>query len=285
MRSPRRTARIFISTLATLVVLGAGEAAQAACYSAGEQLSGQALSQFINDPSRLLTQYPSGGPQMISLIRDLVASDPGTLSLIINLNAKANPDQLQAIGTGLGQAALVCKRTAQPFSNEIQRMAIATNNQPLTQAFAGVMGDQFLGLADPSVGGGGAGVTGQVGSVSGVGAGAAPFSLTTAVATSTGSGHTFTFSSSSTAGTAGTASSSGNSAGLPGVAGTASSLGNSAGLAGLAGPTAPGSASNLPGPTSSGGPSSLIVSNSLGGPNNSVSPHSNISKSTSPYLP
>jgi hypothetical protein len=282
MRSPRRTARIFISTLAILVVLGAGEAAQAACYGTGEQLSGQTLSQFINDPSRLLTQYPSGGPQMISLIRDLVASDPGTLSLIINLDAKANPDQLQAIGTGLGQAALVCKRTAQPFSNEIQRTAIATNNQPLTQAFAGVMGDQFLGLADPSVGGGGAGVTGQVGFVSGVGAGAAPFSLTTSVATSTGSGHTFTFSSSSTAGTA---SSSGNSAGLAGVAGTASSLGNSAGLPGLAGPSAPGSASNLPGPTSSSGPTSLIVSNSLAGPSNSVSPHSNVSKSTSPYLP
>jgi hypothetical protein len=249
------------------VVLGAGEAAQAACYGAGEQLSGQTLSQFINDPSRLLTQYPSGGPQMISLIRDLVASDPGTLPLIINLDAKAGPDQLQAIGTGLGQAALVCKRTAQAFSNEIQQMAIATNNQPLTQAFAGVMGDQFLGLAGPSVGGGGAGVTGQV--VPGVGAGAAPFSRTTAVATSTGSGNTFTFSSSSTAGTAETAISSGNSAGL----------------AGLAGPSVPGSASNLPGPTSSGGPSSLIVSNSLAGPNNSVSPHSNISKSTSPYLP
>jgi hypothetical protein len=280
MRSPRRTARIFISTLATLVVLGAGEAAQAACYGAGEQLSGQTLSQFINDPSRLLTQYPSGGPQMISLIRDLVASDPGTLPLIINLDAKAGPDQLQAIGTGLGQAALVCKRTAQPFSNEIQRMAIATNNQPLTQAFAAVMGDQFLGLASPSVGGGGAGVTGQV--VPGGGTGVAPFSRTTAVATSTGSGHTFTFSSSSTAGTA---SSSGNSAGLPGVAGTASSSGNSAGLAGLAGPSAPGSASNLPGSTSSGGSSSLSVSNSLAGPNNSVSPHSNISKSTSPYLP
>jgi hypothetical protein len=269
MRSPRRTARIFISTLATLVVLGAGEAAQAACYGAGEQLSGQTLSQFINDPGRLLAQYPSGGPQMISLIRDLVASDPGTLPLIINLNAKANPEQLQAIGTGLGQAALVCKRTAQPFSNEIQQMTIATNNQPLTQAFAGVMGDQFLGLATPSVGGGGAGVTGQIGSVGGVAAGGAPLSLTTAVPTSTGSGPTFTFSSSSTAGTAATTGSSGNSAGLPG----------------LAGPSGPRSVGSPTSPTSSGGTSSLLVSNSLVGSNNSVSVHSNISRSTSVSLP
>jgi hypothetical protein len=187
MRSPRRTARIFVSALATLVVLGAGEAAQAACYSAGEQLSGQTLSQFMNDPSRLLAQYPGGGPQMISLIRDLVASDPGTLPLIIDLNTKANPEQVEAIGTGLGQAALVCKRTAQAFSNEIQQMTIAANNQPLTQAFAGVMGDQFLGLATPSVGGGGAGVTGQVGFVGGFTAGGAPLNLTTSVPT----GHSF----------------------------------------------------------------------------------------------
>src|ERR1700685_4601994 len=122
MRSPRRTARIFIFALATVVVLAAGQATQAACYGAGEQLPGQVVSQFINDPGRLLTQFPNGGPQMISLIRDLVASDPGTLPLFINLNGKANAEQVQALGAGLGQAALVCKLTAQAFSNEIQQM-------------------------------------------------------------------------------------------------------------------------------------------------------------------
>jgi len=272
MRSPRQKARIFIFALAAVVVLGAGKAAQAACYSAEEQLRVQAVSQFINDPGRLLAQFPDGGAQMISLIRDLVASDPGTLPLIINLNVKANPEQLQAIGTGLGQAALVCKRTAQPFSNEIQQMTIATNNQPLTQAFAGVMGDQFLGLAGPAVGGGGAGVTGQVGSVAAVGTGAGPLRLTTAVPTSTGSANTFTFSPSSTAATAGTV-------------GTVSGSGNSAGLAGPAGTSGPRSTSSPARPTSSGGANSLVVSNSLAGPNNSVSFHSNISKSTSPSLP
>jgi hypothetical protein len=212
MRSPRRTAGMLISALATVVLLGAGEGAHAACYGPGEQLSGQTVSQFINNPGRLLTQYPSGGPQMISLIRDLVASDPGTLPLIINLNGKANPEQVQAIGTGLGQAALVCKRTAQAFSNEIQQMTVAANNQPLTQAFAGVMGDQFLGLDSPTIGGGGAGVTGQVGFVGGVTAGGAPVNLTTSVPTA--KGH------SSTLGTGFTPASApqggGSSGGLPG---------------------------------------------------------------------
>jgi hypothetical protein len=189
MRSPLRT--ISLHALTTVLMLGLGGAAEAACYGPGQELPSPVVSQFINEPGRLLTQFPSGGPQMISLIRDLVASDPGTLPLIINLNAKADPQQVQAIGTGLGQAALVCKRTAQAFSNEIQQMTIAANNQPLTQAFAGVMGDQFLGLADLSVGGGGAGATGQVGFVGGVAASVAPLNLPASVPT-TATGHSFT---------------------------------------------------------------------------------------------
>jgi hypothetical protein len=223
MRSPWRTASVFLSVLATVVVLGVGEAAQAACYGAGEQLPGPTLSQFINDPGRLLTQFPNGGPQMIALIRDLVASDPGTLPLVINLDGKANNEQVQAIGTGLGQAALVCKRTAQAFSNEIQQMTIAANNRALTQAFAGVMGDLFLGLEGPSVGGGGAGQTGQVGPTGGVAAGGAPLNLSTSVRTPTGNSFTpsHSFGAASTGssgnGTGGSSSIfSGNPGGLPG---------------------------------------------------------------------
>jgi hypothetical protein len=103
--SPLRT--VIVSTLATFVVLSAGQAAQAACYDPGQQLPKQVVSRFINEPVQLLTQFSSGGQQMISLIRDLVASELGTLPLIFSLNAKANFDQVEAI-TGLGQVALVC---------------------------------------------------------------------------------------------------------------------------------------------------------------------------------
>jgi hypothetical protein len=261
MRSPRRTARIFISTLATIAMLGAGEAAQASCYGAGEQLSGPILSQFINDPGRLLAQFPSGGPQMISLIRDLVASDPGTLSLIINLNAKANPEQLQAIGSGLGQAALVCRRTAQAFSNEIQQVTVAANNQPLTQAFAGVMGDQFLGLAGPSVGGGG-GATGPAGFFGGAAAGITPRDLATSVPTATS--HSITLGAGSTPVSAG--GSSGRNSGSPSTI----FAGSTSGLSGSISSSNPG----MPG--------------SLGTPGNQTSqsnPSTNKPTSTSPSRP
>ncbi len=157
MSTPQRTFIILI-TLATSVALSAGQPAQAACYGPGQQLPAQVVSRSMNDPEQLLTQFPSGGPQMISLIRDLVASEPATLPMILDLSAKANSKQVQAIGTGLGQAARVCSRTDPTFANEIQQMTVATNVQPVTQAFAAVTGDLFPGSVGPVRGGGGGGV-------------------------------------------------------------------------------------------------------------------------------
>jgi hypothetical protein len=141
------------------------------------------VSRFINEPAQLLTQFPSGGQQMISLIRDLVASDPGTLPLILSLNAKANSDQVEAIGTGLGQVALVCSRTAQAFASEILRMTLAADNQPLTQAFAGVMGDLFFDSVGPAGVGGGGGPTATSGAIGGAAVSGANLNLTTSVRT------------------------------------------------------------------------------------------------------
>jgi hypothetical protein len=209
IRSLRHTARMFVPALAIISVLGVGEAAQAACYGSGQQLPPRVVSQFMNEPGKLLTQFPSGGAQMISLIRDLVASDPGTLALVTELNAKANPDQVEAIGTGLGQAALVCARTAQAFSDEIQRVTIAANNKPMTQAFGAVMGDQFLGLATPAVGGGG-GATGQTASAGGAATSGAPLGLATSVS------NTSTTASSSTSSGSTAVAAAGGASGIPG---------------------------------------------------------------------
>jgi hypothetical protein len=270
--APRQRARVFASALATILMLNVGEAAQAACYSAGQQLPAQVVSRFTNDPGRLLTQFPDGGPQMISLIRDLVASDPGTLLLITGLNAEANTDQAEAIGTGLGQAALVCARTAQAFADEIQRVTIAANNKPMTQAFGAVMGDQFLGLAAPAVGGGGAGATGQTASTAGAAASGASLNLTTSVSNTTTASSGFTPS----AAVGGVSGSSGSSASTS-LGGTAS-VGNSGSTASLGNPAGTASVEN-PGGTiflgSSGGP--IFGGNPngtafAGSPNSSVAP-------------
>lgn len=141
---------------AVLVMVAVAAPARAACYGPQQQLPAAALTQFKADPAQILKQFPSGGAQMISMIRDLVASDPTTLPLILDLAAKANADQINAIGTGLGDGALICVKTDQAFATEIQQMVAALGNETLAQAFTGVLGDQ--GIA--SVGGGGGGGAG-----------------------------------------------------------------------------------------------------------------------------
>ena len=84
---------------------------------------------------------------MISTIRDLVASDPDMLPRVLDLSAKSNAEQINAIGAGLGQAALVCSRGDPTFANEIQQMVAAVNNQPLTLTFAGVVGNSPVAAA------------------------------------------------------------------------------------------------------------------------------------------
>jgi hypothetical protein len=276
--SPLHAARIVVPALAIVLVLGVGKAAEAACYDPGQRLPERVVSQFINEPGRLLTQFPSGGPQMISLIRDLVASDPGTLPLITELNPKANADQIQAIGAGLGQAALVCARPARAFSDEIQRVTIAANNKPMTQAFGAVMGDQFLGLAGPAVGGGGAGATGQIGLIGGTTAANVSQNLTTSVSNIAATGFGVTPSAqvagsggqagSALAGSPGSSTLGGNpgslaSAGIPVSSALAANPGGAALVQSVSGSLFAESSNSGAGLKSSGGTSILAGANNL----------------------
>ena len=78
------------------------------------------IQQFLSDPASLLGQYPVGGPTMIAMVRDLIASDPATLKPVVDLLATATTNQATAIGSGLGQAAMLALKTDQAFANQIQ---------------------------------------------------------------------------------------------------------------------------------------------------------------------
>ena len=97
-----------------------------------QALPAKTITQFRSDPAQLLSDHPRRGARMISMVRDLVASHQAALPLVLDLSAKGNADQINAMGTGLGQAALICSRVDQMFANEIQQMVAASNNHPLT---------------------------------------------------------------------------------------------------------------------------------------------------------
>jgi hypothetical protein len=150
-----RSVRIW--ALASFLVVTASGFADAACYSSQQVLPAKTIAQFTSHSTQLLSDYPIGGGRMISMVRDLIASDPATLPLVLDLSAHGNPDQINAIGTGLGQAALVCSRIDQLFANEIQQMVAASNNRSLVLAFTEVLGDQQISDAGGGGGGGGGG--------------------------------------------------------------------------------------------------------------------------------
>lgn len=97
----------------------------AAVYSSQQALPPQVIKDFLADPSALLKQYPEGGAQMISRVKDLAASDPATLNAIVGLLATANSSQATAIGTALGQVALIAVKTDQAYANQIQEAIAA----------------------------------------------------------------------------------------------------------------------------------------------------------------
>ncbi|HUZ33194.1 MAG TPA: O-antigen ligase family protein [Xanthobacteraceae bacterium] len=74
---------------------------------------------------RMIADHPWFGTGLISRVRDLAASDPATLNPIVGLLANANSEQSVAIGTGLGQVALMAVKTDQAYANQIQE-SVAT---------------------------------------------------------------------------------------------------------------------------------------------------------------
>jgi hypothetical protein len=174
---------VYRNAFRILLLVGAIEISMLPFSSQAQQPGQLAPQQFQANPAQVLANYPDGGPLLISLIRELAIADQADLLLIIGLLANANVDQANAIGAGLGQAALASIGTNQAYANEIQTALAAANNQTASLAYAAVMGDQAIG-ATGAGGGGGSGGGGPVNpSTLGGGGGGGALSLGTSIRT------------------------------------------------------------------------------------------------------
>lgn len=155
--------------------------AMSAVYSPSLALPAGTVQQFLANPGTLLTQYPKGGGQMIARVKDFAASDPATVNAILGLLKTANPDQATAIGTGLGQVALMAVAKDQAFATDLQTKVAQSGNVTAITAFSAVVGGDIKLAAATGPGGGGGGGESQTGGNNG-GFGfavAAPFNLNT----------------------------------------------------------------------------------------------------------
>jgi hypothetical protein len=171
-------------------------AANAAVYPQNRQLPVQVISDFKSAPASLLQQFPDGGAQMISRVRDLGASDPTTLDGLIGLlkNTATTKDQVRSIVAGLAQVARMAAQQDQAYANEIQSAIAATGNADLIAAYQAATGDVAIAAAGGGAGGGGTGAGGPTGTSGfasgGNGGGVTTFgnNRTANTATGTGSG-------------------------------------------------------------------------------------------------
>jgi FecR protein len=125
--------------------------AAAALYAPQQALPAKTVHDFIASPGTLLAQYPGGGPEMISRVRDLAASNPATLNVIVGLLGSANHEQSIAIGTGLGQAAIMAVKTDQAYATQIQEAlgAAASSRNGVNEHSAN---DVVSGSVQPKIG-------------------------------------------------------------------------------------------------------------------------------------
>lgn len=140
-------------------------AASAAVYPPQRQLPAQVISDFKGSPNSLLQQYPIGGPQLVSRVRDLGASDPTTLPGLIALlkDPATTKDQMRAIVAGLAQVARMAAQTDQAYGNEIQTAIANTGNADVIAAYQAATGDVAIAATGGGAGGGGTGAGGPTG--------------------------------------------------------------------------------------------------------------------------
>lgn len=141
---------LFGAALAVVEMM-AGPQAGAAVLSPQQALPAQTIQEFLGKPDALLTQFPDGGPRMIARVRDLAASDPATLDPIVALLQTANAAQSTAIGTGLGQVAVMAVKTDQAYANQIQ-VAVASAVKGHDVGAVGAGSGTGTGSAQPNIG-------------------------------------------------------------------------------------------------------------------------------------
>jgi hypothetical protein len=200
MRYSRALLRIILGAAIAGCSFASVLPATAAVYSPKQALPPEVIRQFLADPAALLDKYPDGGAQLIAQVRELAASDPAALKALLSLLAIANPGQASAIGTGLGQVAMMALKTDQAYATQIQEEIVAANNNSALVAFSAAIGGSIQLSAVSGGGGGGGGgggesPTGPVGGLIGGSSGGTPEQFTTAVANTPDSFPSSVFSS------------------------------------------------------------------------------------------
>jgi hypothetical protein len=139
------------------------------CNNNAGPLNDSQVANLESDLNAILRQYPNGGGQLVSTIRDLMLSDSDALPLILGLLPAATPDQKTAIASGLAQSARLWVTSTQGptppngptigqgVGTAIQQKIASTNDQSFILAYSTAAGNNPIGAAGGGGGGGSSG--------------------------------------------------------------------------------------------------------------------------------
>ncbi|MDI1346751.1 MAG: hypothetical protein PSV22_22045, partial [Pseudolabrys sp.] len=102
------------------------------------------VDEFLANPTQVMAQYPNGGAELISLIRDVATSHPEALATITSLLASGNADQQSAVGSGLGQAYKIVLNSDQAYAAQIAAAVGGSNSDNAKTAYSGATGTVSL---------------------------------------------------------------------------------------------------------------------------------------------
>lgn len=105
------------------------------CVLEPAKLSERQIQAFLSKPDSVYEGTADSALLLSSRIRGLATSSSLTLPVIMSLIRTATPDQIAAIGSGLGRAARVCASSQPEYAGSIQVQVASLNNASLVAAF------------------------------------------------------------------------------------------------------------------------------------------------------
>lgn len=124
----------------TLSAMAQGQAGNGPCGSVPD-MTAERATQFLDSPGAILDQYRDITGGLAVTVRDLAIGRPESLGGMVTLANQASPDQLRAIGAGLGTAAAVCALSQPGTAQRIQEAVLATNKPEIVNAYTSIVGE------------------------------------------------------------------------------------------------------------------------------------------------
>lgn len=132
------------------------------------------VDEFLANPTQVMAQYPNGGAELISLIRDVATSHPEALATITSLLSSGSVDQQSAVGSGLGQAYKIVLNTDQAYAAQIAAAVGGSSSDNAKTAYSGATGNVSIASTGGGAAGGGGSGGGSGGPAGGTGFGGTP---------------------------------------------------------------------------------------------------------------